>query len=103
MGVVCQVCRTFETFDNSDQDLAQFVELRIFIGCDQFLVPWPHGIEPRTHLTRHLKTLIHLGYRITESLRILEFLSNKAKPSALWSGDTWPDYLSIQSHEILRF
>jgi hypothetical protein len=38
MGIMCRVCRTFEAFDNSDQDLAQFVKLMVFPRCDQFLV-----------------------------------------------------------------
>jgi hypothetical protein len=41
-----RVHRVFEDFDDSGQDLARFVELRIFLMCDQFLVPWPRGIEP---------------------------------------------------------
>jgi hypothetical protein len=47
MGVLCRVHRAFEAFDGLDQDLARFVELRIFPRCDQFLVPWPCGIEPK--------------------------------------------------------
>jgi hypothetical protein len=45
VSVVRQVHRAFETFDDSDQDLARFVELRIFPMCDQFLVSWSHDIE----------------------------------------------------------
>jgi hypothetical protein len=29
VGIMCRVHRTFEVFDDSDQDLAQFVELRV--------------------------------------------------------------------------
>jgi hypothetical protein len=47
VGAVRQVRRAFEAFDNSDRDLAQFVELRVFPRCDQFLVSWLRGIEPR--------------------------------------------------------
>jgi hypothetical protein len=47
VGVVRQVRRAFEAFDNSDRDLAQFVELRVFPRCDQFIVSWLRGIEPR--------------------------------------------------------
>jgi hypothetical protein len=43
--IICQVHRAFEAFDNSDRDLAQFVELMFFPRCDQFLVSWPRGIE----------------------------------------------------------
>jgi hypothetical protein len=32
VGIVCRVCRTFEVFDNSDLDLAQFVELRVSLN-----------------------------------------------------------------------
>jgi hypothetical protein len=46
MGIICRVRRAFEAFDDSDQNLAQFVELRVFPRRDQFLVLWLHGIEP---------------------------------------------------------
>jgi hypothetical protein len=46
VSVMCRVCRAFEAFDDQYQDLAQFVELRLFPKCDQFLVPWLRGIEP---------------------------------------------------------
>jgi hypothetical protein len=46
VGIMCQVHRAFEAFDDSDRNLAQFVELRVFLKCDQFLVLWPRGIEP---------------------------------------------------------
>jgi hypothetical protein len=45
--VMHQVHRAFKAFDDPDHDLAQFVELRVFPKCDQFLVPWSRGIEPR--------------------------------------------------------
>jgi hypothetical protein len=47
VGIVCHVRRPFEAFDDSDRDLAQFVEQRVFPRCDQFLVPWPRGVEPK--------------------------------------------------------
>jgi hypothetical protein len=47
VGIVCQVHRTFEAFDDSDRYLAQFIEPRIFSRCNQFLVLWPHGVEPK--------------------------------------------------------
>jgi hypothetical protein len=46
VGVMQRVRRAFEAFDDPDQDLAQFIELRIFPRCDQFLVSLSHGIEP---------------------------------------------------------
>jgi prophage antirepressor-like protein len=46
LGVMHRVHRAFEAFDDSDQDLAQFIELRIFPRCDQFLVSWSCNIEP---------------------------------------------------------
>jgi hypothetical protein len=46
VGIMCRVHRAFETFDESDRNLAQFVEPRVFPRCDQFLVSWPRGIEP---------------------------------------------------------
>jgi hypothetical protein len=45
VSVMHRVRRAFKAFDDSDRDLAQFVELRGFLGCDQFLVPWSRGIE----------------------------------------------------------
>jgi hypothetical protein len=46
VSVVHRVHRAFEAFDDSDRNLAQFVELRIFPRCDKFLVSWSCGIEP---------------------------------------------------------
>jgi hypothetical protein len=46
VGILRLVRRAFEAFDDPDWDLAQFIESRVFHKCDQFLVPWPHGIEP---------------------------------------------------------
>jgi hypothetical protein len=34
VGVMRRVHRAFEAFDNSDQDLARFIELWIFPRCD---------------------------------------------------------------------
>jgi hypothetical protein len=45
LGIMCRVHRTFEAFDDSNRNLAQFVELRGFLKCDQFLVSWLRGIE----------------------------------------------------------
>jgi hypothetical protein len=39
ISVVHQVHRAFKALDDSDWDLARFVELRFFPRCDQFLVP----------------------------------------------------------------
>jgi hypothetical protein len=44
--VMRRVRRAFEAFNDPDQDLAQFIESRVFHLCDQFLVPWSRGIEP---------------------------------------------------------
>jgi hypothetical protein len=46
VGIVCRVRRAFKAFDESDQKLSQFIELRVFPICDQFLMSWPHGIDP---------------------------------------------------------
>jgi hypothetical protein len=46
VGIMCRVHRVFEAFDDLDQNLAQFVKLRVFPRRDQFLVLWPCGIEP---------------------------------------------------------
>jgi hypothetical protein len=45
IGVMRQVHRAFEAFDDPDRDLTQFIESRVFYRCDQFLVPWLHGVE----------------------------------------------------------
>jgi hypothetical protein len=39
--------KAFEHFDSPDRDLTRFVEKRAFPKCDQVLVPWPRGIEPK--------------------------------------------------------
>jgi hypothetical protein len=39
VGIMHRVHRAFEAFDDLDWDLTWFVELRIFLKCDQFLVP----------------------------------------------------------------
>jgi hypothetical protein len=46
VSIMCQVRKAFEAFDNLDQNLAQFVKLRVFLKCDQFLVSWLCGIQP---------------------------------------------------------
>jgi hypothetical protein len=43
VDIIRRVHRAFKAFDNSDQDLGQFLELRIFSECDQVLVPRPHA------------------------------------------------------------
>jgi hypothetical protein len=45
VGTVSRARSAFEVFDNSDQNLTQFVKLRGFHRCDQFLVRWPRGTE----------------------------------------------------------
>jgi hypothetical protein len=47
MCIMCWAYRAFEVFDDSDRDLAQFIEPRVFHRCDRFLVPWMRGIEPK--------------------------------------------------------
>jgi hypothetical protein len=47
VSIMRRVHRAFEPFDVPDWDLAKYVELRVFCRCDQFLVHWPCGIEPR--------------------------------------------------------
>jgi hypothetical protein len=46
VSVMHQVHRAFQAFDDLDQDLAQFIKLRIFPRCDMFLVLWSCGVEP---------------------------------------------------------
>jgi hypothetical protein len=46
VDVIYHVRRAFEAFDDPDQDLAQFIDARVFHRCDQFLVLWTSGIEP---------------------------------------------------------
>jgi hypothetical protein len=45
VGVMRLVHRAFEAFDDLDWDLSQFIESSVSHRCDQFLVPWPCGIE----------------------------------------------------------
>jgi hypothetical protein len=45
VGVMRLVRTAIEAFDDADWDLAQFIELRVFLRCDQFLVPCPRGVE----------------------------------------------------------
>jgi hypothetical protein len=47
MSVMHHVHIAFEALDDPDQDLPWFVELRVSPRYDQFLVPWPSGIEPK--------------------------------------------------------
>jgi hypothetical protein len=83
VGIVCQVRRAFEAFDDSDRDLAQFVKLRVF--------------------PRHSKTLIRLSCLGTESLWILRFVTYHSRLSALWLCNSWPDYSCMRSREICGF
>jgi hypothetical protein len=46
VSVMHQVHLAFKAFDDPDQNLARFVELRIFPRFDQFLEPWSRDIEP---------------------------------------------------------
>jgi hypothetical protein len=46
LGIMRRVHKTFEAFDDPNQDLTHFVEQINFPRCDQFLVPWSRGIEP---------------------------------------------------------
>jgi hypothetical protein len=46
MGIMRQVHRAFEAFDDLDRDLTRFVEHRIFPMSDQFLVPWSRDTWP---------------------------------------------------------
>jgi hypothetical protein len=45
VGVMHRVYIAFKAFDDLDQDLTRFIELRIFPRCDLFLVPWSCSIE----------------------------------------------------------
>jgi hypothetical protein len=45
VGIMHRVHKAFEAFDDSDRDLTRFIELRIFLKCDPFLVPWSCSIE----------------------------------------------------------
>jgi hypothetical protein len=47
VGTMCQACSALEVFDNSDQNLAQFIKLRVFSRCAQFLLSWQCGIETK--------------------------------------------------------
>jgi hypothetical protein len=45
VGIIRRVHKAFEVFDDPDQDLAQFIESRVFHRCDQFLVLWSCDVE----------------------------------------------------------
>jgi hypothetical protein len=45
VGLMCRAHDAFEVFDNSDRDLTQFIEIRVFHRCDQFLAPWLCSVE----------------------------------------------------------
>jgi hypothetical protein len=47
VSVMLQARRAFKVFDHPDLDLTRFVEHGIFLKCDQVLVSWLHGIDPR--------------------------------------------------------
>jgi hypothetical protein len=47
VGVIRLAHRGFEVSDHPDLDITQFVEQRIFPKCDQVLVSWLRGVEPR--------------------------------------------------------
>jgi hypothetical protein len=34
VGLMCRAHDAFEVFDNSDRDLTQFIEIRVFHRCD---------------------------------------------------------------------
>jgi hypothetical protein len=86
-----RVHRAFKAFDDLDRDLAQFVELRIFPSCDQFLVPWSCVRRTLAHLTRHSKTLILLSCKGTEPFWILRLLLDQVRLSVPRSCGTWLD------------
>jgi hypothetical protein len=46
VGLMCQARSAFKVFDDSNRDFTQFIKIRVFHRCDQFLVPWPRDIEP---------------------------------------------------------
>jgi hypothetical protein len=86
-----RVYRAFEAFDNLDQDLSQFVGLRIFPRCDQFLVTWSCGIVPwliKLDIWRPWSARVARG---TESFLILRFLLDQVGLSVCLLRDTWPD------------
>jgi hypothetical protein len=47
VGVMHLAQRAFKVFDYLDQNLTRFVEQRIFSKCDQVIVSWLRGVEPR--------------------------------------------------------
>jgi hypothetical protein len=47
--------------------------------------------------------LIHLSCIVTESLRILRFVSDHSRLSALWSHSSWPNHSWMRSHENWGF
>jgi hypothetical protein len=47
LGIMRVAHIAFKVFDHLDLNLTRFVEWRIFLKCDQGLVSWSHGVEPR--------------------------------------------------------
>jgi hypothetical protein len=102
-SIMRRVHRVFKAFDDSDRDLVQFVELRIFSQVWSVLGAMVARHRALARLTKHSNILIRLSCMVTESLRILRILSDHARLSALWSCGSWPDYSCIRSREILMF
>jgi hypothetical protein len=105
---MCRVHRAFEAFDNPYQDLALFVELRIFFWVWWSLSTMDAQHRPLSLLTRHSKILIHPSCKGTEPFWILKFLSDQARLSVRWScplhillPTKCPSYKMLQSSSLV--
>jgi hypothetical protein len=98
VGIVCWAHSAFEDFDNLDQNLAQFVELRVFYSCGQFLVPWPHGIEPKLAWpdNRRPWSSMVVGYQVNSGAQVFLW-PRQAKCSLVARCMAW-----LQLHVKLR-
>jgi hypothetical protein len=96
------VHRAFEAFDDSDQNLSQFAELRIFPMCDEFLVPWSHGVEPLLSWPdiRSLDPPELQGYWVLLDTQV-SLRSSRAQCSLVTRHMAW--HLNLRSRERLRF
>jgi hypothetical protein len=100
VGLMCRARSAFEVFDDSNWDLTQFIEIRVFHRCDQFLVPRPCGIEHELawpDIQRPWSSMV-IGYWVPPDTRLF-LRSRQAKCSlvALWLCGAWPDYSRMRS------
>jgi hypothetical protein len=111
VGLMCRDRSAFDVFDNSDQDLTQFIEIMVFHRCHQFLVPWPRGVEPelawpgirRTWSFRvvgywvPLDTQIFLRSRQAKCSLVAQCMADYSRlwSYAIWGFERWSSHVSL--------